>query len=322
MTRLTVYIIMASIVVVNVAVFGFIFSSQSHALPTGVQTVNEDSTKRAAKQIHGSMDNRLERPMDVAITNEFMYVTDTTLKKVHVFNLDGDQLFTFGEGGSDPGQFDFPYGISVDIDGKIYVADMYNSQISIFDKNGDFIDYFAYEYSENGTFISPAGLRIINETVYVTDVDANKVFVFDLQGQLLLEVGEEGMEEGQLLAPNAVTADEVGNIFVVDTVNDRIQMFDDEGNFIRVIDGSKNENDQSVLLNPRGIGINSKGSIYVVSNMTNYIYVFNKDGEQLDRFGGIGQGLGQLHLPNGLFIDSRDNIYVTDNLNLRISVFQ
>ncbi len=322
MTRLTVYIIMASIVVVNVAVFGFVFSNQSQALPTGVQTVNDDSSVRVVNPIYGGIDNRLERPMDVTITNEFMYVTDTTLKKVHVFNLNGDQLFTFGEEGSGPGQFDFPYGISVDEDGKIYVADMYNSQISIFDKNGDFIDYFAYEYSENGTFISPAGLRIINEKVYITDVDANKVFVFDLHGQLLLEVGEEGIEEGQFLAPNAVIADEEGTIFVVDTVNDRIQMFDDEGNFIRVIDGSKNENDQSVLLNPRGIGIDSRGNIYVVSNMTNYVYVFNQAGEQLDRFGGIGQDPGQLYLPNGLSIDSKDNIYVTDNLNLRIAVFQ
>lgn len=322
MNRLAVYIAMTSIVVINVVVFGFIFSNQSKALPTGLQTVNQDSNVRASNQIYGGFENGIERPMDVTVSTQFMYVSDTTKKAIHVFNSEGEPLFTFGEGGKDPGQFDFPYGLAVDDNGTLYVADMYNGQISMFDREGQFIDYFAYEYSEDGTFISPAGLRIIDEKVYVTDVDANKVFVFDLDGELLLEIGEEGSEEGQFLAPNAVTADKDGNIFVVDTVNDRVQMFDHEGLFLRVIDGAKNEMDQSVLLNPRGIGVDSKGNIFVVSNMSNFVHVFNQEGEQLYRFGGMGQEAGQLYLPNGLFIDGKDNVYVTDTLNLRISVFQ
>ncbi len=321
MNRLTVYIIMASIVVVNAAIFGFIISNQAKALSTGLQHVNQGSPTKAVSQFFGDFENPLGRPMDVLVTDEFMYVTDTDNKKVHVFSVNGEQLFTFGEAGNNPGQFDFPYGISVDSEEKIYVADLYNAKISIFDKNGDFIDYFAEQYSNNGTIVSPAGLRIINETVYVTDVQRNKVFTFNLDGELLQEIGEPGVEEGMFFAPNAITADNDGNIYVVDTGNSRIQVFDNEGNFVRVIDGSIGESGNSVLVNPRGIGVNSKGVIYVVSNLTNFVHSFDNEGNELYRFGGIGQSTGQFQLPNGLFIDNRDTIYVTETINQRVSTF-
>jgi sugar lactone lactonase YvrE len=322
MNKLVVYIAMATIVVVNAVVFGLIFINSTQALPTGLQGVAQNTPTKAVDQIYGSFDAPLERPMDVAVTKDYLYVTDTTGKKVHAISLTGGTSFHFGEGGNLPGQFDFPYGISVDQEGNIFVADMYNSQISIFDQQGQFIEFFADKYSKDGTLISPAGLRIIDDKVYVTDVDAHKVFVFNLNGDLLLQIGEEGVAKGQFLSPNGVTADEDGTIFVVDTVNERVQVFNRVGDFVRVIDGEKLDEEGSILSNPRGIGIDSKGNLHVVSNMTNFVDVFTKEGEHLHRMGGLGQEAGQLYLPNGLFIDKNDKIYVTDNLNLRISVFQ
>jgi DNA-binding beta-propeller fold protein YncE len=126
---------------------------------------------------------------------------------------------------------------------------------------------------------------------------------------------------GCFVAPNAVTVDNDGTIYVVDTGNSRVQVFDKEGKFIRIINGSKDGTGGSTFVNPRGIGIDQRGMIYVVSNLTHIIYGFSKDGDQMFQFGSMGEANGQFYLPNGLFIDKQDNIYITDTLNLRVSVF-
>jgi DNA-binding beta-propeller fold protein YncE len=323
MNRLTVYIGMAAIVLINVVVFGMIFINQSHALPSGIQGFNSESGEvRFLNQMYGDFALNLDKPMDVTKTNEFFYVTDTNNKRVQVFDLAGQFLYTFGEAGNGPGQFNFPYGIAGDNKGNIFVADMYNGVISIHDLKGEFIGYFAHQLSKEKTISSPAGLRIINDIVYVTDIQESKVLILNLDGELLLEIGEGGEGRGQFIAPNAVTADVEGNIYVVDTGNQRVQVFDAVGNFLYMFNGYPEEVGESVFVNPRGIGISSRGTIYVVSNLTHIVYAFDKEGNQISQFGGMGEGPGDLYLPNGLFIDEKDTIYVTDTLNQRISIFR
>lgn len=322
MKRRNVYIGMVLIALATSAVFAFFFINQTRALPTGLQNIiNPTGAPQFSHQIYGDFSMNLNKPMDVTKSDSFIYVSDTNNKRVLVFDLAGSPLFSFGEEGSGPGKFNFPYGISTDQKGRVYVADLYNGRISIHDPRGEFIDYFAYEYTLNDTIRAPGGLRIVDEKVYVTDIQGNKVFVFSIDGELLLEIGEAGKGEGKFIAPNAITADSEGNIYVVDTGNSRVQVFDSEGNFVRIINGSPNGTGTSVMVNPRGIGIDQRGFIYVVSNLTHMVYGFNKDGEEMFVFGSMGESNGQFGLPNGLFIDERDNVYITDTLNIRVSVF-
>ncbi|QOY36248.1 6-bladed beta-propeller [Anaerobacillus isosaccharinicus] len=323
MNRLTVYVGMVAIIIINTVVFGLIFANSSYALPTGLQGFDSSNgAPRFTDFLHGDFALTLNKPMDVTKTNEFIYVTDTNNKRVQVFDLAGAPLFTFGEAGKGPGKFNFPYGISGDNQGRVFVADMYNGDISIHDSKGEFIEYFAPNLSKEKRITSPAGLRIINNHVYVTDIQANKVIVLNMSGEITLEIGGFGENPGQFLAPNAVTADSEGNIYVVDTGNQRVQSFDKEGNFLNIINGASSSDGSSVFVNPRGIGISSSGTIYVVSNLTHIVYGFDKDGKELFQFGGLGEGPGQLYLPNGLYIDENNKIFITDTINQRISVFQ
>jgi streptogramin lyase len=323
MRRLHVFIGMVLISLVTSGAFIFsYFNQQQPEVPLGLQEIiNPTGAPSFSQQIHGDFDKAFSKPMDVTATDSFIYVSDTNNKRVMVFDIAGNPLFHFGEEGSNPGQFNFPYGISTDTKGRVFVADLYNGNISIFDEKGKFIEYFANEYTQNQTITSPGGLRIINEKVYVTDIQANKVYVFDLDGKLQLEVGEPGSQNGQLMAPNAVTVDQEGNIYVVDTGNQRVQVFDKEGNFSSILGGTNSAAGDSTFVNPRGIGIDSRGMIYVVSNLTHIVYGFNKDGEQTFQFGSMGEANGEFSLPNGLFVDSKDNVYITDTLNLRVSIF-
>ena len=324
MSKTAVFIAMFAIIATNAIVFGVIYvNSSSGAVPTiGIQTFDTSTGDvRSGGQIYGDFALNLDKPMDVTLTGQFIYVSDTNNYRIQVFSLAGEPLFAFGKQGDGPGEFRFPYGISGDSQDRVYVADMHNNNISIFQPDGEFIGYFAEHLVNDGKMRAPGGLRIINDLVYITDIQANKVFVLNLAGDLLVELGGIGEEPGKLLAPNAVTADNNGNIYVVDTGNQRVQVFDAQGNYQFMFNGATNEEGDAVFVNPRGIGITTTGHIYVVSNITHLVHAFDMQGTPLYTLGGMGDGDGKLFLPNGLFIDSNNTIYVTDTLNQRISIF-
>lgn len=319
MKKKTVYKWMSAIVVLTIAAFiAIYFFNLQNKLDKAAKLVDRDGPPAFSHLIYGDFDNALDKPMDVAKIGEFIYVSDTKNKRVQVFDTAGTAITRFGKEGEGKGEFMFPYGIAGDDKGQIYVADLFNGNISIFDKKGKFINYFN---DKNKILKAPGGLRIIDNKLYVTDIEKGQVFVFDLTGKLLLALGQPGQDEGQFRAPNAVAADGDGNIYVVDSGNQRVQIFDKDGKFKNIINGSDDGKGSPTLVNPRGIDVDSKGIIYVVNNLSHYIYAFNSDGTKAFQFGGMGDQNEQFYLPNGLFIDDSDHVYITDTLNQRVAVY-
>ncbi|MEH7332837.1 6-bladed beta-propeller [Neobacillus drentensis] len=319
MKKRTVYILMSSIVALSVAFFAaiYFFNLESTIKPI-VAKVDPSGPPVFTNALYGEFNAPLNKPMDVTKIGEFVYVSDTNNKQVQVFDQSGTSVFKFGKEGTKEGEFKFPYGIAGDKDGNVYVADLYNANISIFDSKGKFLKYFN---DKEKLLKSPGGLRIIDKKLYVTDIKANKLFVFNLSGEKLLEIGGAGLEEGKFIAPNAVAVDNDNHIYVTDSGNNRVQVFDKSGKFIKIINGSKDGKGDPTFLNPRGVAVDSKGNVYVVNNLAHNIYAFDKDGKELYELGGMGTENDKLYLPNGLFIDDRDTLFVTDTINQRVSVF-
>ncbi|RHW37347.1 6-bladed beta-propeller [Neobacillus notoginsengisoli] len=319
MKKTTVYIWMSAMVVFSAALFlGIALLDLGPKLKPVVAAVNPAGGEPEFRQsFYGSFENPLGKPMDVTKIGEFLYVTDSKNAQVQVFDQSGNNVMLFGKSGSKEGEFQFPYGIAGDKEENIYVADLYNGNISIFNSKGEFISYFP---DEEKLIQSPGGLRIYNETLYVTDIKQNKVFAFNLDGKKLMEIGGAGEEEGKFIAPNAVAVDKDNNIYVTDSGNNRVQVFDKDGKFLRIINGSKEGKGVPLFVNPRGVDVDSKGNVYVVSNLSHNIYVYDEDGNEIRTLGGMGTDNGKLYLPNGLFIDDRGTIFVTDTVNQRISV--
>ena len=325
MKKRNTYISMLITFLVVSGVFIFLFMFQDKAvIPTATKLIVKNAPPAFSQMIYGGFgEDALNKPMDVTEVNQFIYVTDTNNKRIQVFDLAGSPLYKFGKEGEGPGQFKFPYGIDGDSQGNIYVSDLYNGCISIHDSKGNFLRYFAEKDAKETVIEAPGIFRIHNDKVYVTDIKKSKVLVFDINGKKLMEIGEPGLKQGQFRAPNALTVDSDENIYVVDTGNQRVQVFDKEGKFLRIINGAKDQTDtNTVFVNPRGIGIDSRGIVYVVSNLTHIIYGFDKDGKQVFSFGGNGEGNTQFALPNGLFIDKNDTVYITDASNRRVAVYK
>jgi DNA-binding beta-propeller fold protein YncE len=318
----TVYIWMSVIATLTVASFVaiYFFNLQSQVEKV-TKPLDRNGPPVFSQLVYGDLENGLDKPMDVTKSGEFLYVTDTNNKRVQVFDVSGTAIHQFGKEGDDPGEFMFPYGITNDKKGNIYVADLYNGNISIFSNKGKFVDYFKETDDKNKVIKAPGGIRIFEEKLYVTDIEQSKVFVFDLTGKKLMELGKSGMNDGEFRAPNALTVDKEGNIYVVDTGNQRIQVFSGDGKFLRNINGSKDGKGSSVFVNPRGIGIDSRGIVYVVNNLTHFVYGFNEKGEKVFEFGGMGDSNEQFYLPNGLFVDDNDQVYITDTLNQRLAIY-
>ena len=75
---------------------------------------------------------KLSRPCGVCVAGQYVYVTDGGLDNVSVFTTEGAYVTSFGHRGSEEGCFGYPYGLCVDRDGFVYVADHYNNRVQVF----------------------------------------------------------------------------------------------------------------------------------------------------------------------------------------------
>ena len=168
------------------------------------------------------------RPTGVAIDRNkgLLYVLDTLLHQVFIFDLKGVLKDQFGERGRDDGEFNFPTSIFVDKDGFIYITDSMNFRIQIFDKDHSFIGKFGRQGDGSGDFSNPKGVAVDSEgNIYVVDTLFDAVQIFDREGRLLLSFGRSGNDNGEFWLPSGIFIDDTDTIYVADSYNSRVQVF-------------------------------------------------------------------------------------------------
>lgn len=266
---------------------------------------------------YGTGENELSKPMDMVVSNNCLYVTDAGRQDVVVFDLEsGEVLSTFGKG-----EFQFPYGITADSKGNIYIADTDLDKISIYSPEGAYIEDFTPVDPEKA-IESPSAIRIYDDKLYVPEINTGVVKVFDLEGNLLLEIAEPADSEYALDSPNGVAVDGEGNIYISDTMNARVLVYDEKGNFVKELGGRTAESTTSELANPRGIAVDEAGYVYVVDLLASNVAMFTPEGDLQAVLGdGTGNADNQFYQPSGLYIDENGVLYITDRMNQRIQVY-
>ncbi|MGH7205259.1 MAG: 6-bladed beta-propeller [Nitrospiraceae bacterium] len=134
--------------------------------------------------------------------------------------------------------------------------------------------------------------------------------------------GASLLHGGEFMSPMyGVAMDQQGSLFVVDNGNNRVQKFDNTGNFIILWGnfGSANAN----FHNPTGIACDAQGNVFVVDTNNHRVQKFDgKLGQYLMKFGSRGNGEGQFNSPWGITVDRvRGYIYVVDSANFRMQKF-
>ncbi len=211
---------------------------------------------------------------------------------------------------SDPNFYN-PWGVAVNASSEIFVTDMNNNQVKVFDKNGEFVRSFGKSLlsAPNGICIDDAG------RIYVVDRRNNRILLFNSVGKFLREVVEENMSGCHLNEPRGISLDPQGNIVVCNSGNRSVQLFSLEGELLLTFYGCANG-----LEFPFDC-LYHDGKIYISDFTSHSIKVFSKNGNFLFEFGRQGSGDGEFQKPTGLAKDKARNLLICDEFNHRVQVF-
>jgi DNA-binding beta-propeller fold protein YncE len=145
--------------------------------------------------------------------------------RVHKYTPDGRLLRSWGEPGSDPGQFNIVHNIATDADGFVYVADRENHRVQVFDGDGRY--QAQWNNLHRPCALCACGVRrttfIIGELGPGLPVNLNvpilgpRLTVVDSTGRRIARLGGEsgpGVETGKFLAPHGLAIDSHGDIYV------------------------------------------------------------------------------------------------------------
>lgn len=119
--------------------------------------------------------------------------------------------------------------------------------------------------------------------------------------------------------PRAVAVNSTGDIFVADTQNNRIQIFNPSGGTNGTFGFPDNNPDDASLNQPYGIHINGTNFIFVADTFTNVIKVFSPGGTYLSTIGIAGTESGEYYYPSGVATNST-HIFIADTYNNRIQI--
>lgn len=179
---------------------------------------------------------------------------------------------SFGFDGADDGHVSRPWGLCVDREGNIVVADRRNNRVQVFYPDGSFKLKFGTKGVLNGQFDLPAGIAVDPQNrIVVVDKDNHRVQIFSPIGIFLTKFGTYGKDCGQFQYPWDVAVNSRGDMLVTDSRNHRIQMFSKDGHFISrfSFDGMNHNRSLKGLTTPRGVCFTPKGDI-IVSDFENH----------------------------------------------------
>ena len=229
--------------------------------------------------LFGLHDNLLNNPRGIAVASDGdILVTDWLNNRIKVYATDGSYKSQFGSGGSGDGEFNYPRSVAVESDGDILVADTFNHRIQVFDS--------AYNYkSQFGSYGT---------------------------------IGDGANSVGKFASPSDVSISSNGNIVVIDTWNNRIQVFDSNYDFLFEF-GSSGE-DLGNFVWPETGAVDSDGNMLVGDTGNSRIQVFDSNGNFQSSFGS-GLSDSKFHVLGDLHAASNGDILVADLDNYRIQVF-
>jgi DNA-binding beta-propeller fold protein YncE len=155
-----------------------------------------------------------------------IYVCDTPRHMVIVLDKKGRVLARFGKrgGGKGPGEFRYPTQV-VTSGREIVVYDSGNFRIQVLDLRGHFQNEIRLADATNSAAVAVDRDR----NIYVSDPQLDQLRVFRHDGQLLYEFGQVGKDAGQFNGISGIWVDSGYCLYVVDSQNKRVQLFQIHG---------------------------------------------------------------------------------------------
>src|SRR2546426_293173 len=144
--------------------------------------------------------------------------------RIHKYTIDGKLQKSWGESGTDPGQFNIAHNICCDPEGWVYLADRENHRVQVFDGNGKWETQWNNMHRPSGLFLE----RGSSPRFYVGEIGGRmgvnydmpnigpRVSIYSAEREMLARLGQRpaGLEPGQFMSPHGLAVDSRGDIYV------------------------------------------------------------------------------------------------------------
>lgn len=264
---------------------------------------------------------QLLAPYGMAVNSKGeLYVADQRVGGIFIFNTETKETKIIGNGRE--ATFGLINGLAIDDDDRLFVSDGKLRRVLVFDKTNKIVDQI-----KDG-LIDPVGIAIDTENrqLYVVDTQADQVVVYDadtLKEKRRIGTGGRKHElntPGDFSLPTFVAVDKDGNVYVADTMNWRVEIFDADGTFITQF--GKHCDGPGCFSHPKGIAVDSDGHIWVADPMLDLLQAFNRDGQLLGIVGGHGNLLGQFSELSAVYVDKNNRIFTSEQYPGRVQMFR
>jgi len=239
-----------------------------------------------------------------------LYVADQKVGAIFIFDTETKDTQLIRNGYE--AHFGMINSVAVDDSDRIFVSDGKLGKVLVFNAKHQ------VEAQIREGLVDPVGLAIDKENrlLYVVDTQLDQVLVYDADSlKPLRKIGTTGKKHtlttpGDFALPTDVAVDKDGNIYVTDTLNWRVEIFDADGKFISQF--GKHCDAIGCFERPKGIAVDSDGHIWVVDTGLGLAQAYNRDGALLGYVGGPGRNLGQFNDPMGIAIDQNNRMFVSE----------
>ncbi|MDD9959307.1 MAG: peptidyl-alpha-hydroxyglycine alpha-amidating lyase family protein [Gammaproteobacteria bacterium] len=224
------------------------------------------------------------------------------------FDPRGRLLRTWGQG-----EYLRPHGMRLDPQGNIWTTDVNGHTVSKMNLDGDVLltigTHGEAGEPEDGLLFEPTDLTINAEGEVFVLVGHGRgtpqLLKYDRQGNFMMKWGGPGTGPGQFDTPHSIVVDDEGLIYVADRQNRRIQIFDDEGTYLK-------EWHYKGL--PCGLHFDEDGTLWMVSGFAGEILKLDENGKVVAATGEPGKGLGEFGEAHYMTIAPGGVIYVADTI--------
>lgn len=264
---------------------------------------------------------QLAEPYGLAVDSKNnLYVADQKVGAIFIFNTETREVELIKN--KTNAHFVRIVGLAMDDGDRLFVSDPGLRHVLVFDST-----HKATDVITDG-MVEPSSLAIDRENrqLYISDVNLDQVLVYDADTlKLKRKMGTTGKNHelttpGDFAKPTGMAVDQEGNLYVCDTLNDRIEVFDADGKFISTY--GKNGDGPGYFARPKGIAVDGDGHIWVADGMQDRVQVFNNEWQLLITFGGHGLLPGQFQGLVGVAIDKNNRVFTSEIYPGRVQQFR
>ena len=274
-------------------------------------------------------------PADAAVnSNGEVYVLSRGDKHpLTIWDYDGNFISSWGEGTFS----EVPHGLYITPTDNVWIVDRDFHIATEYTPGGEPLRTLGTKLSPSPTwpegkfassrpFNMPAGLAIApTGELFVADgYGAHRVHKFSAEGELLLSWGRQGSGPGEFALVHNVWIDKNGRVFIGDCENNRIQIFDGEGNFLEQWD-TPNPSGLCIRDDIVYVGELSPENRAVLGHQSSSgaVSIWNLDGTLITRWNSLeGPGKDTLRGPHDLCVDAEGSIYTCESAGKRVSKFK